>query len=232
MADKKHRFFTESEMKEMGVETVELIQQAIDAGELEKAKKLTRRMHREFFSQHDSYINWVTSLLSYIYRHIGDKAVYQAIYESFEQLATVADAYRGQDPGRQAQMLAAGFRGHLIPLEMNEDDEKFTLMMPLCGSGGRLITGKRYEATKNFVKIEDPQKMTFGKPNFPIYCAHCSLQDIIPMEKTGYPLWVIETPEKVGEKPCTFYIYKDPDKIPARYYERYGLKKPTPKSGN
>jgi len=231
VSDKKNRFFTENELKEMGIETVNLIQQAIDVGEYEKAKKLTRRMHREFFSQHDSYINWVTSLLSYIYRRNGDKAVYEAIYESFEHLAAVADAYRGQDLGRQAQMLAAGFRGHLISIDVQEDDEKFTLTMPLCGSGGRLIAAKSYESPKNFVKIENPQKMTFGKRNFPIYCAHCSLQDIIPMEKTGYPLWVIDIPEKVGEEPCKFHIYKDPDKIPARYYERYGLEKPAPKSG-
>ncbi|MDD5398916.1 MAG: hypothetical protein PHU70_07550 [Dehalococcoidia bacterium] len=51
------------------------------------------------------------------------------------------------------------------------------------------------------------------------------------MEKTGYPLWVIDIPEKVGEEPCKFHIYKDPNGIPARFYERYGLKKPTPKSG-
>jgi hypothetical protein len=232
VTERKSRIFSESELKEMGIETVNLIQQAIDAGEYEKAKKLTRRMHREFFSQHDSYINWVASLLSYIYRHNGDHAVYEAIYESFEQLATLADAYRGQDLGRQAQMLAAGFRGHLIPLEVQEDDEKFTLTMPLCGSGGRLITGKSYEPPKSFAKIEDAQKMTFNKRDFPIYCAHCSLQDIIPMEKTGYPLWVIDIPEKVGEEPCKFYIYKDADKIPARFYERYGLKKPSAESGD
>ena len=32
-------------------------------------------------------------------------------------------------------------------------------------------------------------------------------------------------PAEFGKDPCRYMIYKDPDKIPAKYYERYGLKK-------
>ncbi len=230
MAEVKNRSFTESELKEMGEETYKLVQQAIDAGDLEKAKKLNRRMYREFMSQHDNYLNWVTSLLTFIQRRLGDEAVYESIYEAFEALGALADAYRGQDPGKQAAMLAAGFRGHLTSAIIEEDDEKFTVMMAPCGSGGRLIVNNSYEPTGKMAKVKKPHKMTFGKPDFPIYCAHCSLQDIVPMEKTGYPIWVIDPPDKVGQSPCKYYIYKNPDDIPARFYERYGLKKPPVKS--
>ena len=230
MAEIKKRYFTESELKEMGEETVKLVQQAIDAGDPEKAKKLTRRMYREFMSQHDNYLNWVTSLLTFIQHRLGDEAVYDSIYSAFEALGALADAYRGQDPGKQAAMLAAGFRGHLTSAVIEEDDEKFTVMMSPCGSGGRAIANNTYEPTGKFAKLKKPQKMTLGKADFPIYCAHCALQDIVPMEKTGYPIWVIDIPDKVGESPCKYYIYKDPDNIPARFYERYGLKKPQAKA--
>ncbi|MDD5398360.1 MAG: hypothetical protein PHU70_04685 [Dehalococcoidia bacterium] len=230
MAEAKKRYFAQSELKEMGEETVKLVQQAIDAGELEKAKKLNRRMYREFASQHDNYLNWVTSLLTFIQNRLGDEAVYESIYGAFEALGALADAYRGQDPGKQAAMLAAGFRGHLTSAVVEEDDEKFTVMMAPCGSGGKIVANNGYAPTGKFAKLKKPHKMTFGKADFPIYCAHCALQDIVPMEKTGYPIWVMETPDKVGEVPCKYYIYKNPDDIPARFYERYGLKKPPVKS--
>lgn len=226
MPNKKNRFFTKSELKQMGIETVDLIQQAVDAGKQEEAKKLAKRMYREAFFLHENYRDWITSLLSYIYRHNGDKALYEALHEAFEQLSPVMDMYRRQDSGRQVQMLAAGFRGHLSPVVVEEDDDKFTVMMPLCGSAGRSISNKGYEKPTNFAKIKKPQKMTYGKGDFPVFCAHCSLEEIIAMEKTGYPVWVIDIPEKVGKEPCKYIIYKDPDKIPAKYYERHGFRKP------
>jgi hypothetical protein len=30
----------------------------------------------------------------------------------------------------------------------------------------------------------------------------------------------------LGKEHCSFVIYKDPSKVPAKYYERLGLKKP------
>jgi hypothetical protein len=31
----------------------------------------------------------------------------------------------------------------------------------------------------------------------------------------------------LGKQHCSFIVYKDPDKIPARYWERLGKKKPS-----
>lgn len=230
MSDKKQRLFNETELAEMGEETVNLIEQAIDAGELDKAKILTRKMHRESFRQHEVFRDWITSLLSYIYRHLGDDAVYESTYEVLAQLPIFTNEYRDQDLGHQAAVLASNFRGHLTPVVVEEDDEKFTIMMSPCGSGGRSIASGSYETSKNFAKVKKPQKMTFARGDFPIYCTHCALQELVPIEKLGYPLWVTEIPDKIGYKPCKYHIYKDPDNIPAKYYERYGLKKPVPQS--
>ena len=117
MAETRKRFFTESELKEMGEETVNLIQKAIDVGDLEKAKKLTKRMYREFFSVHETFRDWITSLLTYIYNQLGEESVYESMHMAFQApVEFLAAAYADQDASRKAQMLAAGFRAHLCPV--------------------------------------------------------------------------------------------------------------------
>ena len=41
--------------------------------------------------------------------------------------------------------------------------------------------------------------MSWGRTDVPVYCVHCALQDIIPIEATGYPIWMIEPPDEFGK---------------------------------
>jgi hypothetical protein len=43
------RFFTDEELKTLGQRTLDLLEDALDKGENENAKKLARRMYNEFF---------------------------------------------------------------------------------------------------------------------------------------------------------------------------------------
>ena len=62
----KNRIFTEEELKEMGTPTLDQIMKAIDRGDGEEAKRLARRLQKEFNHLHDGYMVWVTGLLSYL----------------------------------------------------------------------------------------------------------------------------------------------------------------------
>jgi hypothetical protein len=224
------KLFTEAELLEMGKETVDLVEAAIDAGDYQKAKKLNRRMYKEFFSMHEGFRDWIATLMSFIEKRMGDEALYEVLGEVFKDFTILAQIYAAENMKRQGQMLAAGFRGHLCPLKVEEDEEKITVMMTPCGSGGRAVINGLYNPPKNLARITKPQKMSWGRTDVPVYCAHCALQDIIPMEASGYPIWVIEPPEEFGKQPCRCILYKDRDNIPAKYYERYGLKKPAKKA--
>jgi hypothetical protein len=124
------------------------------------------------------------------------------------------------------KMFTAGLHGHLQPLAITEDDEKIEIKLCPCGSGGRLISEGKYEGEGAFLTIRDPQPMTYGRSDYPVYCAHEYAMEKVDVEENGKLFVVVEPAARLGRDYCSMVVYKDPDKIPARYYERLGLKKP------
>jgi len=220
------RLFTAEELEELGMRSVDAVQKAIDAGDRDKAKGLSRRMYREFQAMHDLYVGWVTSLLSFIGRRYGDEVLYEALEESCGMwLKPLLEQYAQATPRRRGEMLFAGLRGHLQPMKIEEDDEKFTIIMQPCGSGGRLALQGSYEPSGSLLRIKKPQLMTYWRENFPAYCAHCTFQETIPIDLSGAP-WLVAFPaQKIGEENCLTYYYKDPQAVPDEVYRRVNRKK-------
>jgi methylmalonyl-CoA mutase C-terminal domain/subunit len=168
------RLFTDEELKTLGQRTLDLLEDALGKGENENAKKLALRMYSEFLGMHDLYRDWVTHLLTFIGERYGDDVLAEALQETVSGYTRrLAKHYTGKDTRSKIAILLAGFRGHLQPLDIEEDDEKLTITPKPCGSGGRLIQGGGYQAPCNFLKIKKPQTMTFNRPEFPVYCVHC-----------------------------------------------------------
>jgi hypothetical protein len=222
----ENRIFTTAELEEMGTPTTDLILMAIETGDLEKAKKLTRRMQKETFVRHEAYRDWIIELLSLVGRRLGNEALEEHLREHSHYFVELQGQYEKKDVRRQVEMLTAGLRSHMSPLILKEDDEKISIGGNPCGSGGRAIQQGSYKPPKNFLTVKGTGALTFGKEELPVYCCHCSFLDILPTEATGYPIWVTETPEEPGVTTCWVHLYKDKSKIPARYWERFALKKP------
>lgn len=223
------RFFSDAELRDMERRTVDRLCDAIDAGDAEKAKKIARRMYNEFLSMHDLYRNWVTATLSEVARRYGDQALDDVMVEGVRAWWKPIVQSLPKDPESlpaRIKMFAAGLHGHLQPLEISEDDEKVEIRMCPCGSGGRLIQEGKYAGENAFHTIKDPQPLTYGRPDYPVYCAHEYAMERVDIEENGKPFVVVEPAARLGRDYCSLIIYKDPDKIPLKYYERIGMKKP------
>jgi hypothetical protein len=223
------RLFSQSEIEEMEKRTVDRLLAAIDAGDKEKAKKIGQRMYNEFLSMHDLYRNWTTAMLSEIGRRFGDEALEQIMTEGVKAwwLPNLEKLPKGPETlPQRVKMFVAGLRGHLQPMNIEEDEEKVVIQMRPCGSGGRLVLEGKYEGPNAFLTVEKPQRMTYNRANFPVYCAHEPPMELVDIEKNGAPFVVVEPAAVLGKEHCSFIIYKDPSKVPAKYYERLGLKKP------
>ena len=205
----ENRIFTDEELKALGARTLDLILSALESGDTKAAGGLSKRMVAEFQGIHDLYRDWVTHLLSIIGRKYGDEALSEALHETVAGYTRrLAGAYAGKDVKARVETLCAGLRGHLKAFEVSEDDEAVNITAPVCGSGGRLAASGAYDGPDGFLKVKNPQEMTFNRADFPVYCAHCYFQNIVPAGEDGAPLFVTEPTETIGKGACKVTIAK------------------------
>ncbi len=219
------RIFSDKELKEMSGRTLDKALEAIDSGDKEKAKKLTAQAQKEYNHLHDGYFTWVSGLLSYIYNNYGVNAVEEA-----ERFAHTVEAKLVFKPPEKTDLrslvenMAKGMQGHMQPVTVTEDDEKFIITMHPCGSGQRIIKMGGYEA--GLAKVKEAHPITWGMRDFPIYCCHCPVGELLSIDRTGKLGMIRIQPDPIESGLCHFVFYKNPDDIPEKYYTRIGKKKP------
>jgi hypothetical protein len=221
------RLFTEQELAEMGTPTLDLLMQAIDAGNKDQAKALAQRMKKEYNHLHDGYMFWVAGLQTYIYENHGVEAVEEA-----ERLAHTAEAKTVFKPPEKTDLrslveqTASGLRGHMQPITIVETDDTISLSMKPCGSGERIIQMGGYSPEVGLAKVQEPHAITWGMQDFPIYCVHCPVTEALALENTGGFVRVKVVTEPFYNGACEYVFYKNPEDIPDEFYTRIGKKKP------
>ncbi len=229
--------FTKEQIEEMQKQFLDLVLEALDKGDIEKAKYWVNRLRFQQHYFYDALLHGCTSLSTYIYKHLGEEAFFAAMKDAVMYFAEAAASLRknisggeaGGDEGLKAyiECIADLWRQHYGKWTIEEDDEKFIVTHNPCGSGGRLVNMGAYEGPYAYAKIKNSSTYTWGETDVPIYCTHCSIaNEIIPLmiSGEGSQIWVHETPcaKKQGDK-CVHYIYKDPKKIPDKFYKKIGM---------
>ena len=232
MAD---RWFEEDELREMARPTMERVVEAIDSGDLEGAKRLCREGQGEWLMLHDLMAESVLSLISFVQDKLGDDGVKEAWEYGLERgWKRHHGAINRLERRDVVGLLAATWRAHSAGgvgehpgrFTITEDDEKVTFTMNPCGSGQRLVRKGLYESF-GYGRTTEAHDWSYGREGFPLYCTHCSfMNESLPIQWSGYPLYPSDPPEDFSTDPCTWYWYKDPADIPERHWRRYGAVKP------
>lgn len=233
MSMSEQRVFTQEELEELATPLVDRIAAAIDDGEYEKAKALSRQLEQECVPMIYTFEDFVTALLSFVYEKQGDGALQESLrYAAEAVMKPMHEALAGLDFREKVEVFAGFFRAHSGKgLTIEEDDEKVTLILDPCESGGRMVQEGYFDPPKNLRKVREGQPITFGRENFPSYCCHCAVfHHIMPIEWSGRPFPPIEVGIGPGD-PCKWHLYKDPADIPAQYYEQVGKRKEPESSG-
>lgn len=229
------RWFGEEELEELSRPTMDRAIEALDAGDVEGARALCEEMKSEWLMLHDLMVESVLGLVSYIQEELGDEGVAAAWTSQSERgWKRHHDAIGELDRRRVVELLAATWRAHSGSgvgshpgaFTITEDEEKVTFAMNPCGSGQRLVRRGIYEKG-GYGRTREAHDWSFGRKDFPLYCTHCSfMNESLPIQWSGYPLYPSDPPDDFDRDPCTWYWYKDPDRIPERHWQRYGAVKP------
>jgi hypothetical protein len=229
------RWFSEEELAELSRPTMDRAIEAIEAGDLEAAKARCEEMKHEWLMLHDLMAESILGLISFVQDKLGDEGVADAWTQCTERgWHRHHDAIRRVDRRQLVLMLAATWRAHSGSgvgehpgrFAISEDDEKVTFTMNPCGSGQRLVRKGLYESN-GYGRTREAHDWSYGRKDFPLYCTHCSfMNEKLPIEWSGHPLYPSDPPEDFETGPCTWYWYKREEDIPERHYARYGAVKP------
>jgi len=121
---------------------------AVRAGDADRAVELIDRAVGQWRSLQDYSINWITSLLSFVGRELGEEAVERALRTTGEEFVrprrdTGVD-WGSLPASARAKVIARAMVANFGTCEVAEDEEKVTLSFH-CGTGGRLIDDGRYD---------------------------------------------------------------------------------------
>jgi hypothetical protein len=208
--------------REIETPTRTLVEEAIDRGDAAGAKRLLQLMEEDWLRNKDYSINWITSLLSFIGRRLGEPAVEEALRDFGDRfLRDRRSAQANVEPRKRMEGLVRAMKANGAEVTFGEDEEKFVLAFR-CGSGGKLIDDGAYGPPREYLTLTEAGPRTFGRPELPVYCAHCSVNNEIEgIEQTGVPVTIEFPPERPGER-CVHHVYKDPASIPEEIYRRVG----------
>jgi hypothetical protein len=214
------------DQREIETPTRTLIEEAIDGGDVDGAKRLLRRMEGDWLRNKDYSINWITSLLSFIGRRLGEAGVEDALRDFGDRfLRDRRAAQAGVEPHQRLEGLVRAMKANGATVEFADEDDRYVVAFR-CGSGGKLIDDGAYAPPRDYLTLREKGPRTFGRDALPVYCAHCSVNNEIEgIEQTGVPVTIEFPPERPGE-PCVHHVYKHPASIPAEIYRRVGKEPP------
>ncbi|HJX13112.1 MAG TPA: hypothetical protein VJ377_06235 [Dehalococcoidales bacterium] len=208
------------ELKRLTVSVFEKLRENIKNGDKEKALELVDEIDRTKHDFDESYRQWLDLMLTYIADNLGEEALYEIHRENGERalwprLGWIFDPISIEEKVRKRAATWTHF--HMTNLDaIEEDDEKFTFRIQ-CDSGGSIRMWPKYGKTR------EAHPWSHGEEGFSYYCAHCPIVlEMMAIDKKGYPAWVSE-PQPGGK--CIQYLYKDPRKVPDKYYKRLGKEK-------
>lgn len=213
--------------RELETPTKQLIEEAIDRGDADDAKRLVALAFGDWGRNKDYSINWIASLLSYIGRNMGEAAVEDSLRDfSGRYLANRRAGIGELDSRKLMESIVRAMKANEGEVEVSEDDEKFVLSFR-CGSGGRLIEDGAYGPPRDYLTLREKGPMTFGRDELAVYCAHCSINnEIEAIERNGRP-HMIEFPSTAPGERCVHWVWKEGADVPEEFYSRIGKQKPS-----
>lgn len=160
---------------------------------------------------HDFYRDYVSFIMSNVYRKYGVTALENCLRASSEKdwmpwmLQDMED-----DPKTRlktwAELLGVANFGSIT---IEEQPDRFVLTQNPCGSCGRQHRGGRYDEPWDLATITEKHPITYGQGNATIYRTHIPVMHyLMPVERIGAPWPLIQCPRKKSGQ-CKITLFKN-----------------------
>jgi hypothetical protein len=190
--------------KEKAVEAIE----AVKTGE---ALSYLNDVYEQFHALHDAFSNHISLLEGTLAKTQGDKW-----YEAFERKTIFGsfrpkyERYKDMSVEQRVEAICNSMRAHYSEFHVEEDAEKFVVVITGCGAGGRLIRDGIAKRQNAMTKKAYP--WSFNRVGFPYYCAHAYFLNELFKElglriKIEYGRQYDDKGNKIDE-PCKYIVYK------------------------
>ena len=153
------------------VEPKEKAIEAVNAGKKEEAIKYIEEVYEGFKPLHDRYGDWIQFLLSFIAEKLGEEFVEEALRGIIMDIYKdrFVSIFKTMSPEEITKMWCQVAKSHYCDLYVEEDDEKFVMVIPYCGSGGRMQKENRGGSTGK------AYPWSFDQKGVRYYCCHESV---------------------------------------------------------
>jgi hypothetical protein len=149
--------------------------------------------------------------LSHLYREYGVDALEGALRVLGDETLVKWMVDELEMPlDKRIRLSAIMTHAHSSLFTITEDEEKFTIVQNVCGTCARQVRDGRYGPPLDLAIVTEEHPVTWGRGNVPIYRTHVPVMHwLMPRERFGFPLPVVECPYGVDTGPCPSQIYKD-----------------------
>lgn len=228
------------DLVDLGRPTTDVVIEKVNEGKAADARQLASHIVEESKSLHDLMCDWVWDIFTKIAKTTSEQTMHQIMkssqqgwmmkrtWKAFLKLSVIERVYFS------AEILRSHHGGprQQGELDISDEGDHYRISMDPCGSGGRMRRGdpvdgtpSRLGAPYDFGVTGEAYDWSWQRKNVPYYCLHCCLNETLPMEWGGHPLWVTDYQDD-ATKPCAWLFYKKAEDIPEHYYRRVGRVKP------
>ncbi|MCW2559232.1 MAG: hypothetical protein JWP55_3196 [Mycobacterium sp.] len=200
---------------------------------------------RQWQDIHDRAVDRVSGIIDIAVRVAGEDCLgelWDFLMSDWYDVHTRSYSLHAQPWSQSAHQLVVaivdGFHAHLTgvgrqgDIEVIEEPTRTGFRFAPCGSGGRSLDARitdgqpRAAAPFGFAVTTTPHDWAWNTVGICSYCVHCcQLNEVMPIDRLGYPTRVIDPPTWDAAQPatsCTWWVYHDPADVPDHVYRRVG----------
>jgi hypothetical protein len=188
----------------------EKLMDAIRSGKTEEALAYVNELYEMFRGMHDGFVNTISLMHGKLAEANGEAWLERFTRDRLSRWRSIFGTMENMSPEERVSMICDIHRPMYSEFRVEEDDEKFVVVITGCNNGGRLIRDGIAKHQEALAKKAYP--WCFNKEGVPYYCIHAAIFDEI-FKELGLNIEVqwgkqYDDEGKQVDEPCKYVIYK------------------------